>query len=74
MSIEIRIGMKSARVEQISLISSSWYQIRILTSMSLVLVEQSHTSRHLFMIAHKFSMGFRYGQLPGQSSKVNFDF
>ena len=26
------------------------------------------------MIAHKFSMGFRYGQLPGQSSKVNFDF
>ena len=27
------------------------------------------------MIAHnKFSMGFRYGQLPAQSSKVNFDF
>ena len=26
------------------------------------------------MIAHNFSMGFRYGQLPGQSSKVNFDF
>ena len=43
MSIEIRIGMKSTRVEQLSLISSSWYQIRILASMSLVLVVQSHT-------------------------------
>ena len=43
MSIEIRIGMKSTRVEQISLISSSWYHIRILASMSLVLAVQLHT-------------------------------
>ena len=26
------------------------------------------------MIANKFSMGFRSGELPGLSSKVNFDF
>ena len=72
--MEIRVGMKSTKVEQISFISSSWYQIRILASISLVLVVQSHVYRHLFMIARKFSMGFKYGQLPGQSSKVNFDF
>ena len=41
MSIEIHGGMESTEVEQVSLFSLSWYQIRIIASTSLVLIEQS---------------------------------
>ena len=66
MIIEIRVDMKSTRIEI--------YQIRIIASVSFVLVEQSHFRRRFFMIAHKFSIGFKSGELPGQPRTISLAF
>ena len=42
--------------------------------MVFVFVEQSDFRRHFFMIAHKFSIGFRSGELPGQFKTINLTF
>ena len=49
------------------LISWSWYHTETVASMNLVIVVQSCSLTLLFMMTHKFSIGFRSGELPGQS-------
>ena len=58
MSMEIRVGIESTRIEQIFWTSSSWYRILIIASMSFVFAEQSDFWSRFFIIAHKLSIGF----------------
>jgi len=43
-----------------------------MASISLVMVVQSNFCNRGFLIDHKFSMGLRSGEFPGQSITLNF--
>ena len=63
-----RVGIDSTNFLHFSKISSSWYQIWIIASTSFLEIVQSvFLNRHL-TIAHRFSIGFKSGEFPSQSS------
>ena len=67
MSIFIRFGVKSTNVEHI-FTTSSWYQVLIIVEISFCTVEQLIFSILRLIIAHRFSIGLRSGEFPGQST------
>ena len=54
MSMEIRVGIESTRIEQIFWTSSSWYQILIIASMSFIFAEQSDFWRRFWWLPTSF--------------------
>ena len=66
MSIFTRFGIESTNVEHILTTSSSWYQVLIIAKISFCAVQQSVYSILRLIIAHRFSIGLRSGEFPGQ--------
>jgi len=76
-----RFGIDSISFRQSWAIFSLRNHMPIIASMSLVRVVQSFLSSLVFTILHKFSIGFKSGEFPGQSrtlipfsSKIFFTF
>ena len=70
LSIFTRFGIESTNVEHILTTSSSWNQVLIRAEISFRTVELSVFSILRLIIAHRFSIGLRSGEFPGQSRMV----
>jgi len=73
-NLSSRFANDSISFWQFPLIYCTQCRTWIMTSVSLVMVAQYNFCNQDFVIAHKFSMGWRSGEFPGQSITFNFCF
>ena len=61
------LGIELTNFWQLFAISSSWYQTKIMASISLLIVVQYFNLSLFLIILHRFAMWFKSGEFPGHS-------